>query len=290
MDRWLHLVGIALLVEAAVAFLPNVRDPGSNKFALVAHSACVAVAGGAALITARRRSSPDVIRAFLWICFLAIGGMTIAGSLGLVNSDYALRNSSYIFGTASWSMVVFGAPVLWGAALARRDVPSDLPARKAGRIAAGVVQLGFVFLFVSELRTWGMMGYLGGSSYVSTAAASYGISQATHLADRILLLWATVESVRTPVDEETVVRRAVRIHKLMSWWILISLLSSVLGQLAQQMQMSGNFQAAPAYFLRVLMFKTLALAAMMAVTLHFTVRKRSVESVVSGNPRSGAEA
>lgn len=289
MDRWLPFVGAALLVEAAVGFLPNVRIPGPNDIPHLVNAGCAAAVGGATLLAARRRRSPEILRAFLWMPFLAIGAMKLGVYLGYGVSIF-MSNSSFMFGTASWSMIGFGAPVLWGSALARRDDPGNLLAQKAGRIAAGLVQVGYVFLFASEVRTWGMYASMGGS-FGGGAAAAYGMSQALQTVDRVLLLWATVDSVRTAMDDDLIRRRAQRIHKLMSWWILLSLLSSGLSQVVTQMTTGSSTSIhQPSFILQFLISTTITLAAMMAVLLHFQSKRAGYNSDAPPNPLTGAEA
>jgi hypothetical protein len=226
-----------------------------------------------------------MVRALLWATFLAIGGTKIATQLVMIDSTF-MWNSTWLFGTASWSMIGFGAPVLWGSALGRREDPENLLAQKAGRLSAGVVQLGFVFLFASEIRTWGMISRMYGSGGFG---AAYGASQAMQIVDRVLLLWASIESVRTAVDADTIRLRAAKIHKLMIWWLLLYLLSGCVYQVLLQTQMQGSWvgSSIQASLVQILIHQTLPLAAAAAVALHFWRQKRTNEPVVSG---SGAEA
>lgn len=288
MGRWLHFVGLALLFVSALGFLPGVRQVGSLEFPRLIVSACAALAGGVTLIASRRRSSPEVLLAFLWTTFAAIAGMMVAEHLAY--AGFALRwNSAMLFGTTSGSLFGFGAPVVWGSALARLDDAAGVQAQKAGRISAGAVQLGFVFLFASEVRQWGMMS--SGMGMTGGAASAFAASQAFQLVDRVLLLWATVESVRTAADEETIRRRASRIHRLMAWWVVLSLVTDVGGTLLIQRSPyaapSGTLLHA---FWRILVPKGLAVAAALAVSLHLRSKRVGYKSGASDNPWSGAEA
>jgi hypothetical protein len=271
LDRWLPFVGIALLIEASLGFLPAIRKGGSGDIGLLFQSACAAAAGGATLLAARRRNAPEILRAFLWVAFLALGTLKVSVYL-VYGISAALVNAWVILSNASWSLIGIGAPILWGAAVALRDDPGSATAQKVGRIAAGVVQLGFVLLFASELNSWGMFWRY--ASFGSTPGfGSYGVWQALQLADRILLLWASIESMRTPVDDETVRRRAARIHRLMGWWLLLSMLSAAVGQIIMSTAQSTTFEKVQPVLLRILIYKTVAVAAMLALYLHFASRR-----------------
>jgi len=276
-DRWLLFVGIALLVEAAVGFLPAVRDAGPGELSQFVQSACAAAAGGATLMAARRRASPEILRAFLWIAFIALGGLKVSVYLSY-GFDSVLRNSSILLSNASWSMLGFGAPILWAAALARTDNPGDAVTQKVGRIAGGLIQLGFVLLFASEATTWATFMRFRGTGLMPFGG--YGFWQAIQVADRVLLLWASIESVRTDADEETLRQRAARIHRLMGWWLLTSLVAAGAGQIIIAVSPGGTygsitFPKIQQVLLRIVLFKTMAVAAMLALYLHFaSARKR----------------
>jgi hypothetical protein len=286
-DRWLPFVGVALLVEAALGFLPHVRQADSGALPQIVNAVCSAMAGGATLIAARRRSATE-IRAFLWITFIALGGLHLAAYAASGKLESYMLTSHFIFGNASWSLIGCGAPILWGTALARLEDPGNPSLQKLGRIAAGLVQLGFVFLFASEVGMWGRFG----SSAFGSGAAAYGASQALQVADRVLLLWCSIDSVRTAVDDDMTRRRASRIHRLMSWWVLLSLLANIFSQIVMQMQ-TGSPNSIQSYlhtFVRMLIYQTIVIAATLAVALHFQTKRTGYKSDAPANPWTGAEA
>lgn len=267
LTRRLCFLGGALLVEAGLGFLSAFRS-GTDEIGQIAQSACAGAAGAVALMAARRRASPGLLRALPWIAFGALGALKVATYLPYWLYP-AYRDFWMMLVNASWSMLGMGAPVLWGTALARRNDPGNEAARKLGRIAAGGVLLGFVLLLIYEGFSWYSMSALQNMMFDGV----FAISPAIQLPDRLLLLLAAIESIRPFSDEGTVRRRASRIHRLMGCWLVLSLLANSLVQLLWYSQAySDGGRAGPGFeplVLRVLLFKTLTVAATLALCFHF---------------------
>ena len=124
-------------------------------------------------------------------------------------------------------------PLLWASALIRADHPEDAALQKFGRVGAGLVQLGFVLQFVAHVEWIRRFGVSG--DFRSPYAAAYAVASTTEIVEHLLLLWASVESVRTAHELETVRTRAARIHRLMKAWLLVGLGSSLIYDLSNSL-------------------------------------------------------
>jgi hypothetical protein len=230
-DRWLPLLGCALILEALLCFTPRISSPGRTdtpglgSAGLTLFWGCNALLPGllGVLSLATRRWAVNGT---------ALARLAMATLLGveLVSIYWIFGGSSGVlqaFHPISWLLIGTTAPLLWGTALARRQQPGDLRLRKLGRIFAGLIQLGFVPQFIARIGTWDLYGIMEArTSSFSAAAGALGWLLQT--ASDVLLLWATFESVRTAFDENDVRRRAERIHQLMRRWVALAPFSWIL--------------------------------------------------------------
>jgi hypothetical protein len=250
----------------------------------------VVLAGFSALWLSRRPGTIGSIKLFLGSAVLA---MTLILFLGFVEMFQQMSNlNSYgLFHVANTFLLYLGAPVMWGAALARRVDPRSLEAQKAGRISAGAVQLGFVFLFASEMHRFAQFPSSFNQSGPGAATAFYALMQLSEIAERILLLWASIVSVRTAVDDETILRRAERIHRLLGGWLLLGALTAILanGFSLASASWAGS-SLLTRYVWRSAVLIPLTYAVALAVFRRLTVRKAGPDTVGDGKAMSGVEA
>jgi hypothetical protein len=286
----LPLLGAVLLVGGLGGLARQVAPEGLEYIAQIIICLAVIVAGLSALRVWRRPAAVGIVKLFLASDLVA---MTLILCLGFVEMFQQMSNlSSYgLFQVVNTLLLYLGAPVLWGAALARRDAPGSLEAQKLGRLSAGAVQLGYVFLFAAEAHRFAQFPSSFNQSGAGAAAAFYALMQLSELAERILLLWASIVSVRTAVDEETIVRRAVRINRLLGAWLLLGGLTLILSH-AFSLASSGWLGSSPlsAFIWRGAMKLPLTFALAQGVFLRLTVRKAGPDTVGDGKPVSGVEA
>jgi hypothetical protein len=288
MSRRLPLIGVGLLFIGLIWSVPRLLRTGS--LSVGQDLACVGlVASGLAAIWVWRRPRMPSVRTFLWLTYGTMTVVLLSGFVEMVRVTTKLDSLTF-FHIVSSLLIFAGGPAMWGAALARRAESGSPAAQKAGRMAAGAVQVGFMFLFAAEVRMWDQLGMLS-STGSGAASAAYVLLRLTQLAERILLLWASIDSVRTAVDDEVIVRRAVRINRLLGGWLLLGALSILLSML------HGHFvspsQGPPGEFVHLWRGSALILltfAGTLAVFHRLTVRNAGPDTVTSGNSASGAEA
>ncbi len=225
-----------------------------------------------------------------------IGSLAVALLSGFVEMfplSTNMKSWTFLY-IANTVLIWMGAPFLWGAALARRQEPGSLAAQKAGRLAAGAVQVGFVFLFAAEVRMLERFGNFGRTG-AGLENALYALVQLVNLGERILILWASIESVRAAVDDEVIVRRAVRINRLMGGWLLMVGLSLILSHLHARVAYPGSMSVPEGYSVgraiwRVAVELLLTVAGAQAEFCRLTVRNPAPGTVARSTPVSGAEA
>lgn len=282
LDRWLPLLGVALIVEAAaVAALPTDPHLAVTTVQIIT-AVLAALAGALTLVSARKPSPPLPPRAALWLLFLLVIGTELPWAVRAFGTHTPLQSFT-LFQAIAVALKGFGTPLLWGAALARRESPGNADAQRSGRIGAGLVQVGFVFLFVAECQSWGMFQYLG--SQPPAVMAAYTLMQLAQVAARVVLLWASIDSLRQTSDLDAVRARAGRIHGLLVWYILLSVLSMGCGWLFASLH-GSTVESGLAWGWNQAVLMTLTVAAALLVLRYF----RSYNSVAPSHPWSGAEA
>lgn len=116
-----------------------------------------------------------------------------------------------------WLFQVFSVPALWGTARALSEQPGSSHLRQTLRQAAGVVQLGFVFSFIGLIPELASLGSQARSPAWTTTLVV--LAQLVELAGRLLLLWSSIQGVRTASNDDITLLRARRIHLSMIAWI-----------------------------------------------------------------------
>jgi hypothetical protein len=286
-DHWLPLLGGLLLVEALTATYPSLAQegikeiPGIGTGAIPVYYASFvflpALFGAATLVASRRRSGYPLPASLPWLAALSIigGGFSYLFSLFEYSSRWAVLP---MFGYASSVLHEMAAPVLWGSALARREEPGNLRAQKVGRISAGLVQLGFVFLFVSELQNYSW--FEGRNISDPGTGAVFALLQGSTLAERLLLLWCSILSVRRAADESLIRLRARKIHRLMSVWMWLVGLSWISSVAYYRLLTPGSEQTSVAYqSWRLALLISIQLSAAFAVAGRFRTAVPQVPAV-----------
>jgi hypothetical protein len=285
-NRRLPLLGAALLIGGIVGLCV---EPGVWFAYLPQIGLCLIVilAGLSALRLSRREPSVGTATLFLWSGVLAIFVVLLFGFVEMIQQMANLKSYGF-FAIIQTLLMILGAPVLWGAALARRADPGSLPAQKAGRMSAGAVQLGFCFLFAAEVHRFSQFRFteqMGSSA----SAAVFALFQLTDLVERVLLLWASVESVRAAADDAVILRRAERIHRIMGGWLILSAVTAVLGHLRYFLTSSSKPEMT-VYVWRSAVLLLLTFGVAVAVFNRLTVRKAGLDTVANGKATSGVEA
>ena len=246
-DRWIPFLGLALVIEAAM----NAASPvwtqmtaiQAAKFPYLSVLLTAIVPGvvGAHMMAGHRRDSfPGVS---IRLAYAAIVGLNVSYVVQLISN---WTPSSLLLSLQPVALILMGIgmPLLWGSALARLLHPGDASLQKFGRIGGGLIQLGFVFEFFVRLQNWDLMQSMTSGSG-SAASAVYALSSLLDIAGSVALLWATVEAMRTAPDEDAILRRAHRTHRLMSWYMVLMPLQTVIFQAAMQMRYSLGAPAWP---------------------------------------------
>src|SRR5262245_49684356 len=183
-DRWLPFLGIALIAEAFGGAFLRIPDP----FPFHAITIVAAVMGVLMVLrTIRPERDPSSWAAVGFAAFALAVVMIVNGYQFFVLSKYRAP-LSYLSLPATMLMGS-GGSLFWGAALARRDDPGHEGLAKIGRIGAGIAQLGFVFIFVQEVPSWGRFG----SGMTAGSASTLAMWSLVRIVLRVLLLWASIE-------------------------------------------------------------------------------------------------
>lgn len=286
LERWLPFLGIALLVEAVLAILTPALVNGAFPPVRIVNGLLVAIAGTACLVTSRASASFPYPRAILVLIFLAMGSVQLLG-FGRMQGTHRL-DAFALFYVASHLLMSFGAPILWGSALMRRENPASSAAEKSGRMSAGLLQLGFVFMFVAELWTFNAIAHMASQS--PGVLALFAIGRVIEVAARILLLWSSVDAVRLATDETVVLRRMDRTTRFMGWWFGLHGLGAILENVQGFQQTDMDRVMILGYGWRSVVVLTATLAAALAVARHLRVVYGSYKSEPPPHPWSGAEA
>lgn len=270
-DRWIAPLAIALIAETLAAGFPWIevycaqetclQNPWSHVLLYVGYASIPALFGIVTLLALRIPRMTGAARA---LGFVAMLGMEVSMFSSWVSTPFGPTFA--IFHILSAVLISMATPLLWGSALARLENPGNLLLQKAGRMAAGVIQLGFVFRFVARIRNSGFYGSMGSSVDPSTAIWMLG-----DLVESLILLWATVESLRAVPDDESVRDRAAKVHKLMRAWVLAILLTSGVSNIVQFAQ-SHRAVSAAYYLWTGAVYVTVTLAATYVVARCFRLQ------------------
>jgi len=214
-DRWLPLLGVALIFE-------GIAVAGIRQFRPTEVSSIIAVLGAAlGVVTLLRYFRPPSDPSSWGTAGFAVfiyAAMTLAESymtLDLQRGGDPLRHLDF----PARTLTVGGATLFWASALARREHPVHERIALLGRIGAGLAQVGFLFSFVHELSSWANF------SRYSNDNASFAVFSLLRLVYRVLLLWASIQMMRSGTDPEVLRNRFTGVHHLLIAWITLALLS-----------------------------------------------------------------
>jgi hypothetical protein len=285
-NRRLPLLGAALIIWGIVGLWVE-RGAGFAYIPQIGLCLIILLAGLSALRLSRRETSVGTATLFLWSGVLAIFALLLFGFVEMIQQMANLKSYGF-FAIIQTLLMILGAPVLWGAALARRADPGSLAAQKTGRLSAGAVQLGFCFLFAAEVHRLAQFRFTEQMGSAASAAV-YALFQLVDVGERVLLLWASVESVRAAADDAVILRRAVRIHRIMGGWLILGVAAAVLGNLRYYLT-SSSTPGMTVYVWRSALLFLLTFGVAVAVFNRLTVRKPGLDTVANGKATSGVEA
>ena len=257
-DRWLPILGTALIVEGfAIAF-----SQGTTQITFYA-IAIVAGAGGIiTVLNTRRPERGESWNAVGFACVCLAAMMAIMGYEYLSPGMTLRRGALSYFGFPAMVLMGVGGPLLWAAALGRREDPEHPRLAQLGRIGAGLAQLGFFFAFVQEIPTMDRMFVTGPSS---SGAPPYMLYSLVRLVVRGLLLWASIQMLRSGSDLDVLRERFGKVHRLMVGWAVAMIVNSAVIAMAS----NRNSEMAQSHqLLRNLVYVTLC------VVVAFTLARR----------------
>jgi hypothetical protein len=220
-DRWIPFLGFALVAVAmAVAGLP-LREP-------VPHLVIAVLAGALGIVTLLRSLRPErnpASWATAGFAVFALAAIMIADTYVTWSPIFPNRGGRFVyFQITARMLMIGGATLFWAAARARRDHLEDPTLARLGRIGAGIAQLGFFFAFAQELPSWGQ--FPGGTS--GPTYSWFAIFSVLRLVYRMLLLWASIQMMRSGSDPDILRRRFSQVDLLLLGWISLMLLSAAL--------------------------------------------------------------
>lgn len=206
--------------------------------------ACVVLPAALALLTlASTRAKPG---SRLYPCLFWFAGAVVLGTqvqwVGIALFSVGRGGSLLLLSYVGWFLQAFAGPALLGTAITLRENPGSARLQKSFRVAAGGIQLGFVFIFVGYFRELAYVNSLSNSQNASSAV--YALHQISLLAERLLLLWASIQALRTAAEESVVRLRARQIQRLMFAWIGCVALSDLL-QTIYYSYLNGSGNDAP---------------------------------------------
>jgi hypothetical protein len=286
-ERQLPLLGIVLLVEAALAALPPMATlavkgtgswPGVSWLPFVLGHLVFPGVLGALVVATRRRTTGTALLQVASLIAIAGNELSFVGwaSLGVPRALALCEPISSL-------LLSVAQPVLWGSALVRLRDPANASLQSTGRKAAGLVQLAFIFRFAARFQ------FLGSAGSFSSINAGYAVWSLVEIVESLILLWASVESVRSTPDVDAVRDRAARVHKLLRVWLVVIFLGSTVTNVLQLVASSDSVLGLAYQMLNLVTFLTLTVTAAAAVARHCGARTAGVQFPAPEHPpgRSG---
>lgn len=215
--RWLPILAVALIAEAIALFL----IPGDEEVPCRALAVIAAMLGLVTLLRAlKAEANPESwaaagFAAFGLFAIMAVGSYLFLRPFFGVN----VRAPLMYFSVPAYVLMGAGGTVLWAAALARREQPDHPRLAQIGRIGAGIAQLGFFFAFINEIPSFGRA--------FDPGVPAYALNSLVRLVVRILLLWGSVQMMRTSADPDVLRGRLTRVHHLMIAWAVMMAVNSL---------------------------------------------------------------
>jgi hypothetical protein len=230
-DRWLPPLGIGILALAAVACLPWIhegRSPGTSEAVAgplsYRVSAALLLLIGLGACTAARSPVRSALLPFLTI----LVGIVVHLVFYLRYVDRGTAAARAMLASIPSSILFsIGTPLLWASALVRREHPGDERLRKAGRASAHLMLAAFAVTFILEALPYVVLLGQRGSGFFSGSSGAQIVYSLLRLGSRILLFWATIETLRKAREDSAVQSRAVRIHRLMCGWAALAALANL---------------------------------------------------------------
>lgn len=277
-QRWLRGLAVALVVESLVSAslrqFVGFRNPYDQPvLSLLGRVILPAALGAFTLVLHRKATGAPLLRL---AALIGIGGMELCLSAGVILQGYV--RALGLLEIVGNLIIAVAAPALWGSALARLELPGDLPLQATGRKFAGLVQLAFVFRFVGRVQFWGGFGSMGAGS-----EAFYAVWSLTQIADSVVLLWASIEAVRTTRDADAVRYRAGKIHRWMRIWIVVVVLSGFAMNAVQLVQGGETAGAVVTHFCTLAQIVTSTMIAVFAVAWACGAQAPTLQFPASGS-------
>lgn len=159
------------------------------------------------------------------------------------------------------------------AALPRREQPDHPRLAALGRIGAGLTQLGFFFAFVQEIPSLGRT-FTGPTGSAMHPILLFSLGR---LVVRGLLLWASIQMLRSGGDLDVLRERFGTVHRLMIGWAAAIVVQSVL--IFMSGQPSAAYLPNPIHqVLRTLVVVTMTVVVAFTLGLRFRTLPREVRA------------
>jgi len=220
-DRWLCFLAVALVLESAAGFTPWISavDPPRWYLEIPAwvYYLWSILAGLLGILMVLKREAVFAVAVFTMIVVQLSG--TIPRLLGL-DPARGFTIFSYLQ-VPGMLLTSLGAPLLWRAAMALGQVPTDPRNGRLGKIGAGLALAGMACTLARQTPyLLSVARELPEFSTQSTGGYALGMSL-LHLGERILLLWSSIEMLRRIPDEAVARQRMRRVHRMMIGWMTV---------------------------------------------------------------------
>lgn len=273
------LLSAFLALESFVGATPALSTAASHQFPADSPAltlgfhllTCAFLPGALAILvflSSRSRPAPLHLGAVFWVSGIAVLGPNLHWLL-FYFSRMGRGGTFFMISYIGRLLHTFASPALWGTALALGEDPTSDRLQKTLRQAAGVTQLGFVFVFIGQVPE--LVNFSRLSPTLAARGAAYGLGQTSLLAQRLLLLWASIQAVRTSSDEGVFRLRLRQIRRLMTGWISCAGLTGLLYTVGYYF-ISTPRAGAPSVSLSLLNL-ALFLTATLAATISWELRK-----------------
>ena len=215
-ELWLITLSCVLIAEGIAVALVRAPDPLVQPFL-----ALIAVMLGIVMLmqSFRAHANPASWAAPGFAAFSLLGVMVVSSVMFLRPfSTAGVRATLMYFSIPALVLMGAGGALLWAAALARYDHPDHPRLDQLGRIGAGIAQLGFFFAFINEIPSFGRS--------FDPGAPTFAVNSLVRLVVRILLLWGSVQMMRSASEREVLLQRFVQVHYVMVGWACMMLVNS----------------------------------------------------------------
>lgn len=236
-SRYLPFLAGLLLIESVVGFLPLLKEYANSPFGAIAYFGGLGLMGTLSLSAVTLSCRPPDVRTPIALVFL--GAATSFVPILLPPDGTWVFNSDQFFSLFSQTGLVLeiaGAPLLWGSALVRREQPAEPEPLRISRIGAGLILFGFVISAVFNATRIVRASSLSFGLLLRSSSALDVLGGLIDLVSLLILLWASIEGVRTVSGPAGATIAAQRIHHLMKVWLLLRAATSVLNLISWQLE------------------------------------------------------